>query len=319
VTVAAAVISAVAIAPSGAATTKQPKPLGQAVVVKVPLSNYLLGAAATDFGYFKKNGLAVKLADTGSLTEELPAVLKGDINFGIGQVSDLLPAIHAGAPIVLIPGAGTVIAHKIHSSAQVLMASNPSIKTIKDVAGKTLGVNRVGNGIQILTQLEVKAAGGNPKSIKPVAVPFGNVLDTLRKGQVDVAVVQEPLITMAAGDPKLHIVHSVGSTVAAGLPEIVYFCAKSWAAKNPAKVKAFIAGMQMAVKKLRSNKGASMRRIVKRYTKTPPDIVDKQKNFGVFSTSITPTTIAREVHLLVKGGMVPSMPPVSSYVFQTRS
>lgn len=301
---------------AGSGTSGTAPKMSEVTVGMAPLSQFMMPPGAIDLGYFKQNGLDPQLVSISSTTEEIPKVINGDINFGTGSLSDILPAIQKGAPLKVLSGVGTMVEGNLDTAITVLMTKDPSIKSLKDLAGKSVGVNARGAAAELFTRLELERAGVDPDSVKWARVPFGSVMDALEKGHVDATQVQEPLVTTAEiTNPNLHKFHAIGSEVAASLPAIVYFTSKSWAEQHPDEVKAFIVAMQMAAKKFQSDP-AAVRDIMKKYTQTPPDVLAKQKNFGSYTTDITPEAMDKEAQLLVTAGAMSSKPSIDDYVYE---
>lgn len=87
--------------------------------------------AAIAQGYFRKAGLNVELLEGGPLINPTDMVLEGKAEFGIGN-SSLLIDFNRGRPVV------AVAAILQHSPAVILARLDPSLRSVRDLEGKTL-------------------------------------------------------------------------------------------------------------------------------------------------------------------------------------
>jgi hypothetical protein len=58
-----------------------------------------------------------------------------------------------------------------------------------------------------------------------------------------------------------------------------------------------------------------MRGFALRYTKFDPKVIKQIRNFGAFTTDVTPATINKGATLLAENGLIPRRPALSSYVY----
>jgi ABC-type nitrate/sulfonate/bicarbonate transport system substrate-binding protein len=146
---------------------------------------------AEHLGYFKALCLKVSFNATSFTAEQLVSSGRGTVT-AIGSAADHILATAAGANLTAVATMGDTDPHAIYAQ--------PKIKTLKDLAGGTLGyhINITPAAIAMLVK-----AGVDPSSVKfilltsfdPTVVP---------RGQVDAAVgfqSNEPLQLKAAGTP----------------------------------------------------------------------------------------------------------------------
>ena len=310
-----AAMCATALASSPGTGPKAHAALDQVNVAAFPVSTQLmLPYIASDRAYFKKAGLSVKVTTftAGNVVSELPLVLNGTINIGVGNVSDYLPLIAGGAPIVIIPGGGTVTdAAKV--SSNVIVSKNPAIKSPKDLVGKTVALNSVGGLTQIYTALQVKKDGGDPTKVNFVRLSVASIPAALDSGQIDAGQSQEPIMWPAIKKYGLHVVDSIGDGVAVGLPQVAYFTSKTWAASHAAEIKLFQKAIEQSARAAKNR--SYMRYIVSEYSTFAKGSATVIKNFGTFTDQLTPKLIQRVARLLQLNGAVGRLPTYKSYIF----
>jgi NitT/TauT family transport system substrate-binding protein len=275
----------------------------------------MLAQVAADNGDFTREKLPTEIVPvSGSTTTLLPMVLNGQVNFGTGGLTDLLPAISKGVPIVVLPGFGSAIEPDLTTATNVIVTANPSITSLTDLVGKRVGLNALGNSTESFLRLELKKAGVDPGRVTFVQIPTSNMPDAVQKGQIDAGQALEPYLTIAKGQGE-RPVHAIGGAVAGGLPSAVFFTSKQFAQSHPGEIEAFTRAMASAT--AAAADPATMRALAKKYTKVPPDVLDKEQNFGLFTTDITPAKIDQEAALVAGAGLIPSKPDLSTYVYSS--
>jgi NitT/TauT family transport system substrate-binding protein len=283
-------------------------------VAAYPLTQLMLPYIAQSQGDYAEQKLDVKLDGvSGGAAQLLPAVLSNKFQVGVSGLADILPAIVKGAPVELLPGFGTVIEPSLATATNVIVAKDSSVRKLADLQGKRVALNSLGSAHELFLKLEMEQAGLDPSSVKFVQVPFANIVSAIDKGQVDAGQLVDPLLTQAQ-TLGMHGVVAIGAAVASRLPSAVYWVSKSWAKSHPQEIAAFTKAMASAASALEKDPEL-MRASMRKNTPTPPKIIDKVKNFGAFTTDVTPETIAKEAKILHDGGLIAKDPPTSDYVY----
>jgi NitT/TauT family transport system substrate-binding protein len=279
-----------------------------------PLTQLMLPYVAQDEGDFAAQKLHVKIdALSGSAVQEVPTVLSGQMDIGVSGLADIMPAIARGAPLVILPGFGTTIEPDLRTATNVIVAKDPSIRSLKDLAGKTVALNALGSAHQLYITLAMKRAGLDPNSVKFVQIPLPNIPAAIDKGQVDAGQALDPVLTLAHSLGQ-HDVLAIGGGVAGGLPSAVYWTSTKWADGHPREIAAFTAAMRKAAARLEADPNL-MRGYAQRYTKFDPKVIKQIRNFGAFTTGVTPETIDQGATLLAANGLIPRRPELSGYVY----
>ena len=111
---------------------------------------------AKDLGIFQKHGLDAQLVNVRSGPVGMSALASGESHFHAGSATGAsLGAMAGGLDLVFIAG----LINKLDGAFVV----NPSIKTITDLKGKTVGVQSMGGGIWMFTMLAFEHWGLNPE------------------------------------------------------------------------------------------------------------------------------------------------------------
>src|SRR3977135_1236746 len=191
--------------PGGLAS--QDKPLTPVRAAYVPVATWLPAWVALDKGIFAKHGLAVTLTQIHNLS--LPPGTGGrQFEFAASTPTDLIKAVAGGLDVVAT--AGEAIEVKSNPTTQVIVRKHCGIKSAADLKGRPTGSPTLGAVIHVATLYWLKKNGVDPASIRGVEVPFPNMGDQLKAGNVDAVEALEPFAgallgagTVRAGGPRL--------------------------------------------------------------------------------------------------------------------
>ena len=121
---------------------------------------------------------------------EVEALFAGDIDIGyIGPVPAISANVKSDGDVSIISGASM-------AGAELIRAKGAKIKSIKDLAGKTVAIPQIGN-TQHLCLLQLMKENGldtveNGGTVTVTAVENADVLNMMENGNIDAAVVPEP-------------------------------------------------------------------------------------------------------------------------------
>lgn len=135
---------------------------------------------AQEKGFFAQEGVKVKIQEPADPSLPPKLVATGKVDLGIYYQPSLIEAAAEGLPLVW---AGTLISHTLDG---VIVLDNSSIKSLKDLKGKKIGMNSSTNNLPKLSAL-FKPYGFGIKDIKLVNVGW-NLASALMSGRVDAIV-----------------------------------------------------------------------------------------------------------------------------------
>jgi NitT/TauT family transport system substrate-binding protein len=186
-------------------------------------------------GFFKKNGLDVKLTPLEAAAAQMPALgkqfdLLTTTSYDVvrGKAQNLNPVVVQGETMEK-PG--------LESSVLVVPKDITSVEQLK---GKKIAVPSLAGGLYGSVVMQLAKAGIGPNDVKFIQVPFPNMLDQLKAGRVDAAVTIVPFDgqMLAEGFTKLPdpILAVTGNkeTMTAG-----WAADADWAADNQATIDKF--------------------------------------------------------------------------------
>jgi NitT/TauT family transport system substrate-binding protein len=147
-----------------------------------------------DKGFFSNRGINLTLETAQGGAAIVPAVLSGQYQFGFSNVTSLMIAQTQNVPIKAVAnGVASTGKEGADYSAVVVKGDSP-IQSAKDLSGKKVAVNTLKNIGDTTVRESVRKAGGDPKTVNFVELPFAQMPAALDAGQVDAVWVVEPAL-----------------------------------------------------------------------------------------------------------------------------
>ena len=195
---AAALVSLVLMSKFAAAQTKITVAVGGGACLC-----YLPTILAKQLGEFDKAGLSVEIVDLKGGSDALKAVLGGSADVVSGYFDHCVnlaarkQALQAFVVYDRFPGLVLVVAPS-HTN---------EIKSIKDLAGKKVGISAPGSSTDFFLKYLLKKNGLDPAGTSVIGVGLGaTAVAAMEQGQIDAAVMLDPSVTVLQGKhPDLRI------------------------------------------------------------------------------------------------------------------
>ncbi len=233
-----------------AALGSAPAPAGAQPLTKLAVSysftaDFLPVLIAKDVGIFERHGLDVTLANLATTSFGPPALQAGSLQIASTSPPLLLLANDGGLDLVAIANVGSIDKSDPHSS----LVTRPGIIVTKaqDLIGKKIGRPGINSAIDLLLRKWLLDHGVNPDQVTLVETPFGQMSDLLRSGQIDAAVVLEPLlskiVSSGAGLKSIDFFSEVNPHIVAA----IYGSTREWARANLPTIAAFRASLTEAM------------------------------------------------------------------------
>jgi NitT/TauT family transport system substrate-binding protein len=164
---------------------------------------YLPTILAKQLGEFEKAGVAVDLVDLKGGSDALKAVLGGSADVVSGYFDHCVnlaarkQELQAFVVYDRYPGLVLVVSP----------SHNGEVKSIKDLAGKKVGVSAPGSSTDFFLKYLLKKNGLDPTSAAVIGVGLGaTAVAAMEQGQIDAAVMLDPSVTVLQGNhPDLRV------------------------------------------------------------------------------------------------------------------
>ena len=192
---------------------------------------------ALDLGYFTKAGLDVKLTQLTAGAPVVAAVAGGAVEIGSANFVAISAAHLAGVPLMLVAPSG---ANSVKSPIDgIVVAKTSTIKTAKDLNGKTLMTSALQNILQVQADAWIDKNGGDWKSIKWVEAPPPQEGGAVATGRVDGATITETFLSAAIATGDVKMLATTGAEISPLVIEGGYFCTTEYAKAHAAMLKKF--------------------------------------------------------------------------------
>jgi len=145
-----------------------------------------------DQGFFSKYGIDLVFNAAQGGAAIVPPVVSGQWQLGFSNVVSIMQAVENGQPLVILAPSGSTWGEEGKGINKLYVMPDSGITSAKQLEGKTIAVNTIGNLLQTEAEVSVAAAGGDVSTLKFVEVPPPNGVASLVGGQVDAAMCNEP-------------------------------------------------------------------------------------------------------------------------------
>jgi NitT/TauT family transport system substrate-binding protein len=160
---------------------------------------YLPTVLANQLGEYKKAGLDVDMVMLKGGSDALKAVLGGSADVVSGYFDhcvELVPKHQSLQAFVVydrFPGFALVVSPK----------HNDTVKSVKDLAGKKVGVSAPGSSTDFFLKYILGKNGVDPNSVGVIGVGLGgSAIAAMEQGTIDAAIMLDPAVTVLAGKYK---------------------------------------------------------------------------------------------------------------------
>lgn len=275
-------------------------------LVLVPATVSVVPYIAAEKGFFKKNGLDVKVSLNQNLGTFAPS-LGRQYDIAWGTPGDVIAARAQGLGIEVIAGAYRDTSK--NQQAQIFSAAGGGITDIAGLKGKRIATPTLAGTLYLSLLTSLQKAGVSPKDVKFVEVPFPNMLDQLKAGRVDAAAVIQPFVgsfraagQTALGDPFVDI----ADPALAGM----WTASSDWVKKNPKQVNAYRMALDETVTWIGANEDEA-RTLIARLLKLPAEVA-KSVPLPDWTSSVAGSDLDPWIDAVSKSGAVDGEMPKSS-------
>jgi NitT/TauT family transport system substrate-binding protein len=236
---------------------------------------YLPTMLAKQLGEYEKAGVNVDVVDFKGGSDALKAVIGGSADVVSGYfdhcVNLAAKGQHLQAFVVYdrYPGLALVVSPK----------QTDSIKSVKDLANKKVGVSAPGSSTDFFLKYLLKKEGVDPNSVAVIGVGLGaTAVAAMEQGQIDAAVMLDPSVTVLQGRNKgLRILsdtrtqHDTLGVFGGEYPGGALYTRADWIASHEKEVQAMTNAIIATLKWIHSHSPEEIA------DKMPPEYVGKDK------------------------------------------
>jgi NitT/TauT family transport system substrate-binding protein len=263
-------------------------------------------------GFFKAEKLTLKPQIMQGGAEVTAAVVSGSINVGFSSVEPLMIAKSKNLPVKIMTQGVQAAPSTAQAWDSLLVSSNSSIKSAKDLEGKTIGVNAVKNMNELCVRAVLSRSGVDVSKVKFIEVPFPEMPATLKAGRVDAISAVEPFVSASRAQGAKDLL-SYFAGLQTKMTVATYFSSDKWINGNGATAKAFARAMNRSLDYAQAHPD-EVRATVPTYTKIPPAVAKKMK-LPYWSTDPNRPSIQLVGRQSVKFGAIKSEPDLGQLIW----
>jgi NitT/TauT family transport system substrate-binding protein len=238
-------------------------------------------------GFFKEEQLTIEPQVMQGGAEVTAAVVSGDVNMGFSATEPLIVAKSQGVPVEIV-SQGNQAAATEEDAWDGLMVKDPSIRTPKDLEGKTVAVNALKSMPELCARSMLEREGADVSKVDFVEVPFPEMTAALDAGRVDATTAVEPFVSQAkAGQAR-----SLGSYLTGLEPKLTvgtYFSATPYIDANEDVVERFARAMNRSLEYTQAHPDEA-REAIAGYTEIPAKVASAMK-LSFWSTDLNRPSI----------------------------
>jgi NitT/TauT family transport system substrate-binding protein len=282
----------------------RPAPASAATAIRVcyiPIVDELPLYVGVDQGYFKRRDLDVTgivVPNQGVLISSLQS---GSAEMGSSVLVSMLPAQEAGISLAAV---AACVAFPVPKNVGVLARTGSGIQSAKDLIGKKVAVAGLKAYFHVMALRWLAEKKVDPTHVTFVEVPFPQMPDLLKSGQIDVAIIVDPFYHSILDQKIGYQFDDFEATVPNGTIIDVYATMKDWAVKNLTAVHAFRDGLTEAIAYIKANE-AGARESLAKWTHQPAAIVAATA-IPTFSVPVSPAQIQWWIDLAKKQDLITS-------------
>ena len=296
---------------TGTSTASGAAEVTQVTVGVIPILDVAPIYLGVEQGFFKENGLELKLETAQGGAAIVPAILSGQYQFGFSNNTSLLLAQSKGLPLKIVAPGSSSTSQDGEDFAGVVVKADSPIKKAADLAGKSVAINTLNNISDTVVREAVRKDGGDPTAIKFVELPFPDMPAAVAEGRVEAAFVVEPFLAISEGQGARDVA-SAYALATDDLSVATYFTSEQLIKSDPEMVKAFADAMVKS-QTYASENPDEVRRIITTYTKIDPALIDKL-TLPAFPDELSTESIQVLADLAMKDGLLKEKADVKALV-----
>lgn len=289
---------------SGATTSAGGAPeLSNITIGVLPSADSVTLQIAQDKGFFKEQGLNVKLVDMTTTNQSTTGLLSHTMDFAsenyVGMFSQekAVPSLHL-----------KIVADGAQSSPNLwalLVSKNSPLTSLAQLKGKKVGFPAPGfNFGSMAADILMAPYGLSSRSFTTVVLPFSAAQQALAKNEVDAIFTTEPFITIAEASSGDRILQDMLSGPLAGFPTSCWGTTASFAQKYPKTVAAFQRAMTQASQVAASNT-SYVRSELPKFIPTMKPAIAKVITLPTYNTTLALTRMQRVASVMERLGALP--------------
>jgi ABC-type nitrate/sulfonate/bicarbonate transport system substrate-binding protein len=310
---------ALVLTPFAAVSAAEPTKIKVAYLRSLPMIPHW---HAEKMGLLKKEGIETEIVTLNTGPAVVAAVVARSADVGFTASVPMISARSQKQPIKVFAS----LNFERHGGPvwTWMMASERSgVKSLKELAGKTVAINAIGGGCELLVKEHLAKAGLPISAVKLVTLPFPQMPGALELGNADAACIIEPFRTAISLGGKIKPV-TIAEAMLADLDQrgrmILdgFFAHESWIKGNERAAAAFMRAYQAAQNDLAKHPAVFQKYLVDEFKMTPA-LAAAIPQLGELPTTVAePSEWQSLIDALNRAGMLPNPATAQDLIHQVR-
>jgi NitT/TauT family transport system substrate-binding protein len=271
-------------------------------IATIPAENGAEVYYAKEMGFFAKAGLNVEVQSIQNSGAIASAVASNAVDIGYGTLVPLSLAHIKEIPFVIV--APTVVYTSAAPNSALVVAAGSPIRSAKDLTGKTVGINGIGNISEYGPRAWIDRSGGDSTSVKFLELAFSEMPAALAAGRIDAAWLTEPYLASAKKNGR--VLADAFDAIAKEFLIGGWFTTSQWAKDHPDAVARFAAVIRETAAWANKNPAKTADILVK-YTKIDPATVATTVR-SHYAERLTPSLMQPVIDVSAKYGKFAPFP-----------
>lgn len=272
----------------------------------IPIGDVTPLFVAIDKGFFKDEGLTIVPTPSTGGAAGIPGLMAGAFDIMYGNVVSTVTAQQQGFKLEVI-AAGTKLYPDPTESSGIVVRAGETIKSGKDLEGKSVAVNTRNNIIWLFARAWIAKTGGDPNKVNFKEVPFPQMPDAVRGKQVDAAFMVDPFFSASTSDTATFaFVAAPYREVQPGVEVGHYITTQDYFNKNRDLLARYSRAFRKGVAWYNANlSNPETARIVSEFTKMKRELVAKL-SMRQLPEIVDPETVALTIKLMKDNNLITS-------------
>lgn len=264
---------------------------------------------AKNKGFFKDEGLNVKIEQSASGQATLTKMISGDNDIVLSSYTPFLVAQAQGAADIKLVADGV---STNPDTVGIVTAPNSDVKKVSDLVGKKIAVSALNTISDTLVKSVMKTNGLDYKTANFTQVSFPDIASAVERGDADAGLLIEPFLTQASEANGVVPLADAATGPTKNFPLAGYGANSKFVEENPKTVAAFQRAMKKASDLAEQNRG-EVEKAAQESAKLDKETAALVK-LPKFESTLDATRIQRVADLMTEFGVIDKKLDVASLI-----
>jgi NitT/TauT family transport system substrate-binding protein len=228
-----------------AGANAQGQQLPKIIVAGPPTDDFKTVYYGIQSGLFRKYGVDVQVQQMQSGAAALASVIGGSVQVAFTSIPAVLQGYARGVPFKIVaPGE---YYRSEAATAALVVASDSSIRSGRDLEGKTVAVQSIKDVNWAATMAWIDQHGGDSHTVKVVELPYSAIVPAIEERRIATGLLTSPFLEQGLASGKVRVLGKNLDAIAKRFQMAVYVSSDNYIAANPDAVERFVRAMHDAI------------------------------------------------------------------------